>query len=189
MASKQKPSKLDPFVERLDQWFGVDKKTIAEVQEQLRLDGCEVSAGRLSQWWEARQSWHRQQRILAQITTSANQAKDVEKLFGDNPPPETETLIKLVRVLIMQYSTQTAADPAMAEIVFNMLKPVIKWSELQLKRDAFGLERQKFQRTTVELFLKWYADKEATTIASSNLPTQAKTDRLGQKLFGELWNT
>jgi hypothetical protein len=187
MASKQKPSKLDQHAERLDRWFGEEKQTIEWVREQLHLDGCDVSSGRLSEWWSARQLWHTQQRILQQITTSANQAKDVEKLFGDNPPPETETLIKLVRVLIMKFSTDANVDPGMSEVVFNMLKPVIKWHEVLLKKEALGLERQKFQRQTVELFLKWAQDTEATRIVSSNLPTQEKTERLGQKLFGDLW--
>ena len=185
--AKEHKSKLDQFTERLDQWFGVDKKTIAEVQEQLRQDGCTVSAGRLSEWWSARSSQLTQDKMLKQIVTGSQQCKEVESLFGENPPPETETLIKLVRVLIMKFSTEANITPEMSELVFNLLKPVIKWQELAVKKEALGLERQKFQRTTVELFLKWYVDEEAKKIVTLNVPNQEKTERLGQRMFGELW--
>ena len=97
------------------------------------------------------------------------------------------TLVKLVRVLIMKFSTEANITPEMSELVFNLLKPVIKWQELAVKKEALGLERQKFQRTTVELFLKWYVDEEAKKIVTLNVPNQEKTERLGQRMFGELW--
>lgn len=56
-----------------------------------------------------------------------------------------------------------------------------------LKKAKLDLDRIKVQRTVVKNFLDWYADEEAKKIASSNLPTAEKTERLGQRLFGELW--
>lgn len=56
-----------------------------------------------------------------------------------------------------------------------------------LKKAKLDLDRIKVQRQVVKNFLDWYADEEAKKIASSNLPTAEKTERLGQRLFGELW--
>ncbi len=56
-----------------------------------------------------------------------------------------------------------------------------------LKKAKLDLDRIKVQRQVVKNFLDWYADAEAKKIASSNLPTAEKTERLGQRLFGDLW--
>ena len=56
-----------------------------------------------------------------------------------------------------------------------------------LKKAKLDLDRIKVQRQVVKNYLDWYADAEAKKIASSNLPTAEKTERLGQRLFGELW--
>ena len=184
---KKQPSKLDQFAERLDEWFGVEKKTIAEVQKQLKLDGCSVSSGRLSQWWAARQSEVMREKLLAQITSGAHACKEVESLFAKNPAPELETLIKLHRVLVMKLSTEGNVNPELLELVGSLMKPVMEFAKLDVKRDEVELTRQKFQRETAALFVKWFADEEAKKILSSNAPTADKTERLGQRLFGELW--
>ena len=185
--SKKQPSKLDQFAERLDQWFGIEKKTILEVQQQLKLDGCTVSTGRLSQWWSQRSSQLMQDKLLAQISTGANACKKVETEFAKNPAPELETLIKLHRVLVMKLSTEGNVNPELLELVASLMKPVMEFAKLDVKKDEVNLTRQKFQRETCELFIKWFADAEAKKILSSNAPTADKTERLGQRLFGELW--
>jgi hypothetical protein len=185
--SKAKKSKLDQFTARLDEWFGVEKKTIAEVQAQLKLDGCVVSAGRLSQWWSARQSQLMQSALLQQISSGASACKEVELQFAKNPAPELETLIKLHRVLVMKLSTAGNVNPELLELVSSLMKPVMEFAKLGVKQDEVALTRQKFQRETCELFIKWFVDEEAKKILSSNLPTADKTERLGQRLFGDLW--
>lgn len=50
-----------------------------------------------------------------------------------------------------------------------------------------SLEVEKFQRETVELFIKWSAEKAAREIASSNLSHADKIEQLGQAMFGEDW--
>lgn len=56
-----------------------------------------------------------------------------------------------------------------------------------LKKAKLDLERVKVQRTVVKNFLDWFNDEEAKKILSSNAPTAEKTERLGQRLFGDLW--
>ena len=189
--SKAKKSKLDQYAERLDDWFGVDKKTIAEVQAQLKLDGCCVSSGRLSVWWQDRLRKKMQEQLLQQISTGAGQCKAVEKQFGRNPPPELETLIKLHRVLILKLSTEGNVDPEFLKLADQLMRTAMEFVSGQTKaahkERELNLAETKFQRETVKLFLDWYANAEAIKIASSNLPTADKTEQLGQRLFGELW--
>ena len=56
-----------------------------------------------------------------------------------------------------------------------------------LKKAKLDLDREKFNRDSIALFIKWAQDKEALQLAASNVPTAEKTERLGQRLFGELW--
>lgn len=54
--------------------------------------------------------------------------------------------------------------------------------------EALGLQRQKFQRDTCELFLQWSEDQRAKEIASKAGATNAeKIEALGQLMFGDSW--
>jgi hypothetical protein len=127
--SKAKPSKLDQFTEQLDEWFlyTAPAKTLAFAQEELRKDGCRVSLSQLSRWWEARQETLREEKLLGQITNGAGACKAVEKQFGEAPPPELDTLIKLHRVLVMQMSTQAATNPEMIKLADQGLRTVMEY--------------------------------------------------------------
>lgn len=54
-------------------------------------------------------------------------------------------------------------------------------------KEAVSLDRQKFQRETCELFVKWLADKRAKDIASSDTTNADKIEKLGQLMFGDDW--
>lgn len=56
---------------------------------------------------------------------------------------------------------------------------------VELAEEKLKLELAKFQRTTAELFLKWYADKKAADIADSSDRPEVKMDKLVQLMFGE----
>lgn len=56
------------------------------------------------------------------------------------------------------------------------------------EKESGQLDRQKFQRETVALFIKWVADEEARRIASGPASTDEKTEKLGQRIFGDLWS-
>src|SRR3989442_1123746 len=115
--SKRKQSKLEEHVEQLDEWFGAEEITLAEARKRLGKLGCSVSLARLSEWRRARQ-WRRlRQQLLEQIAAGARHCEEVEREFGQNPPPELETLIKLHRVIILQLSAQTDAKPEAARLV------------------------------------------------------------------------
>lgn len=53
--------------------------------------------------------------------------------------------------------------------------------------EALALEREKFQRTTCELFLKWHSDERARSITEGPGTNAEKIEKLGEAMFGELW--
>lgn len=52
---------------------------------------------------------------------------------------------------------------------------------------ALALEQKKFQRTTCELFLKWFDDNRVRNVLAAADPNEAKTQKLGELIFGEEW--
>jgi len=62
-------------------------------------------------------------------------------------------------------------------------------SQLALKEREFNLDRKRYQRSTCELFLKWFKNKAVSKIISSkSTNNDAKTEALGRHLFGEYWD-
>src|ERR1017187_2467874 len=177
--SKQKPSKLDPFAERLTQWFtpkdkGGDGLTLAEAQAQLKLDGCSVSPARLSLWWAARQQEFLRDTLLGQIASGARQCAAVEKSFAKNPAPELETLIKLQRVILLNLSTQANVDPSLLDLIGNSFKAVLTAEKLKLQRESLSLDREKFELESAALMLDQALRAQADEINASGLSQAAK---------------
>lgn len=65
----------------------------------------------------------------------------------------------------------------------------LKLREVAEKRlqESLGLQREKFQRETCELFLKWAEDKRAKGIVEKGVSNAEKIERLGELMFGEDW--
>lgn len=55
------------------------------------------------------------------------------------------------------------------------------------KGEEISLAREKYQRETCELFLKWHADKHANELASADTSNADKIEKLGQLMFGDTW--
>src|ERR1700758_3232368 len=78
---KHYPSKLDPFAEQLDHWFGVENMTFAQAIDRLHELGCDVSRNNLSHWCRVRRQRQWQEQLLHDITSGAQQCEQVEKEF------------------------------------------------------------------------------------------------------------
>jgi hypothetical protein len=142
----KKESKLDPFAERLDEWLGEKNMTYDQVRAQLRLDGCDVSSGRLSEWWQARRSAKQQRQLISQIVTGARAAREVETEFGQNPAPELDVIIKLLRVLILQFSTEANDNRDVVKQLSALMKPVMVWAQLQEHARDREFEETKYKQ-------------------------------------------
>lgn len=185
---KEKPSKLDAYAERLDGWFGVEKKTLAQVQEELRLDGCSVSVARLGQWWSRRQQQRQEQALLAQIASGARQIREVESSFEKNPAPQYGTLMALFRNFVFQLTTKATMAPELLDLAVALMKQVSEAEKLQVKKEELRLDQERFKRETCELFLKWAEDERAKAIASGASSNTEKIAKLGELMFGGDWN-
>lgn len=58
---------------------------------------------------------------------------------------------------------------------------------LKQTQEALELEKQKFMRTTCELFVKWHEDKRAIDAVSGSGDKSEIIERLGQLMFEDQW--
>lgn len=144
--------------------------SLAETIDWLRADGIRTSSRGLSVWLS---SWRLQQ------TLRRNEAT-VETLLEDFRKAKPDASLEEIRSVGQSFFSALALQEQDPKI----------WAMTQglaLKRDELELSRKKFQRETAELFLKWWNDKRATEIASSDMSNAEKLEQLGQQMFGDLW--
>ncbi len=58
---------------------------------------------------------------------------------------------------------------------------------LAQKDEELAMAREKFQRDTCTLFLKWHEDQRAAEVAAGTGTNSDKIEALGQLMFGETW--
>lgn len=144
---KQQKSILDPFAERLTQWFtpkeeGGDGLTLLQAQQQLDLDGCKISVGRLSEWWQAKQKRDADKQFFGTLANGSRMAKEVSAAFKENPPPEIQTLIGVVQSLIMTLQVKGEANPKYLEMADRLLTSVLEFARMQT---TAGFEKLKIE--------------------------------------------
>ncbi len=141
---KARPSKLDPFAERLTEML-LAGKSLAEAQEQLRQDGCSVSLGRLSRWWADHQATLAEEQMLRDIATGAAQCQAVSAAFERHPAPELSMIIAQHRVLAMQFATRAHVDGSMIEMSERATKMALEFAKLEEKRAERELAETKYR--------------------------------------------
>lgn len=68
-------------------------------------------------------------------------------------------------------------------------KIALETQKTELARQSLALEKDKFRRSTCELFVKWHADNKVVAILDDQtMDNDRKTEALGQVLFGDLWD-
>jgi hypothetical protein len=155
-----------------------------DVRKWLAEDGFTTSTGALSEFWSW---WHLRQQF------KQNQS-DVETLL-DNLRKQEPTLSeeKLFaygqRVFsVLAVKNEDAKDWARIQSVGLEGKRIAGLErKVTVAEEALKLAEKKFRRDTCELFIKWYGDKAAKEITSSNLSHSDKIEKLGQTMFGEDW--
>jgi len=71
----------------------------------------------------------------------------------------------------------------------NSSKLDLAKEQLALKQEEFSLERKKYQRTTCELFIKWFKNRKVEKIIQDkSTNNDVKSQALGRELFGDLWD-
>jgi hypothetical protein len=144
--------------------------SLAETLAWLRSDGVQSSQAALSVWLS---SW----RLEQQMRSNEAAVQTLLDRFKLSKPEASPQEIQDVGQAFFNALAIQQQDPKVWAMTQN----------LQLKRDELELSRDKFQRDTCELFLKWTSDKRAAEIAASNLSHSDKIEALGQAMFGEDW--
>lgn len=146
------------------------EKTLKETRAWLKADGLETSEAALSgflRWFVLQQQLRQNETTVAQVLADLKQS---------DPNLSPESLEQAGQMFFSALAIQQQDS--------------LTWKRVQdskLKLGALELSRQKFQRDTVELFIKWADNKQAMDLATSNAPRADKIEKLGQQMFGELW--
>lgn len=115
------------------------------------------------------------------VTTADQLAEEASK----HPGQFDSATIEALKQKAFELSINPGAHPKDVKSLFML---VLKARDQDLDERQLALARDKFQRDTCELFLKWYADKRAKDIAGAKgVGTTEKVDRLGELIFGEDW--
>ncbi|HEY4414480.1 MAG TPA: hypothetical protein VGO57_02215 [Verrucomicrobiae bacterium] len=142
----------------------------AETLKWLKDDGLETSLGALSQffsWYSLKQQMERNESTVETL---------LEKVAAANTGLSPERIQELGQSFFTAMALEQQ-DP----------KAWYLTQQVGLKKEQLLLDRKKFQRETIELFIKWAQDKQALDLATSKQPKSVKMDALGQKMFGDLW--
>lgn len=144
--------------------------TLTETRQWLAADGLKTSEAAISLWL----SWHGLQQRLARNASTVETLLD--RLVKTRPDWTPEQLNSAGQIFFTEMA-MADQDPE-------------QWRWIQataLQKEKLGLERQKFQRETCELFLKWHEDKQAQEVLRGNTSNTEKIEQLGKLMFGEDW--
>lgn len=181
-------------------WINAQGKARAVLDKHF--DGADISDENLSQWraggyadWLADQQHTERVRRISELSARLAQAagghlsqgllaqaagvihEAIEGLAGSQAEEGSPDLTKLVSAL-----------GTIRGLELETVKTNIRKEELAQKGKALALEQKKFQRTTCELFLKWFDDQIAKDIAAKDGPADGKLEALGKHLFGDAWD-
>ena len=161
---------------------------LTETVKWLREDGLDTSVAALSDFY----SWRQLRQQFAEDETTTESL--LEQLKREVPNVSDEQLDEIGQRTFSLLSLRRQDLSGFMKVRTARTKGEIEKEKLRLKQVAeermqgsLTLQRQKFQRETCELFLKWSADQKAREIASGNGSNSEKIEQLGALMFGEDW--
>lgn len=171
-------------------WLNVQPEVRALISAAW--EGHEVSDNNLSQWfkggyleWLAQEEKVLRTQNLADFSlrlaqaTGGNMSEGVVavaagKILSALESAEGGDLVKLAAGATMLRSTELTKE-----------KVALQRERNQHRREALDLDRERFERETVKLFLRWYQDEEAKRIAASGETEEVQMEKLVQLMFGQ----
>ena len=145
--------------------------SLADTLKWVREQGVQTSGTALSAFL----SWHR---LREQLMANDSTVKSIlECLKSSNPKFTAEQL----QIAGQAFFSALAIEQQDAQAWM--------WTQqTSIKKEQLALERQKFQRETAELFIKWFEDKRAKDVLSGTTDNADKIEKLGELMFGEEWH-
>lgn len=146
-------------------------KTLQDVKRELAQDGLQTSANALSEfwsWWQLRQQFAEKESLVEELMASFKEA---------NPDISEEKLFEHGQTVF-----------ALLALKDGSAKDWKRVQDVRHRRQIISLERQKFQRETAEMFIKWHKDQRAIEIVNNRgLSPSQQIELLGQIMFEEDW--
>ncbi len=165
----------------LIQWLFEDNLSYAAAKEKLLADfGLKCSMGALSGFYKRTG----QQRLLETVCARAKKANAVVEAFEQNPHDSYSAVMSLIGQLAMDKASSEELD---VDSLFNLTKLLVEGKKVEQKSEDLSLQREKFQRETCALFLKWSEDQRAKTISTAATSNTDKIEQLGALMFGPDW--
>lgn len=193
---KMQRSKLDPYREQL---LEMDQKNIglAKMREWLKGQGVTAEKGTISSFLSKQRQRSREEFWLGHIYHGAQQCKEVEAAFANNPAPAMDTLIKMHRVLIMDLMTKkkkkeqerTGMDRIKLsnQLTKTVLNCMAVKTRTELKEREMNLAEAKAAESRIveqEKALQWCLD-EVRTFPEVAALFKAAFDALKEKIGGD----
>lgn len=158
--------------------------------------GCApVNAQNLSDW-RARGylDWLNDQKETERLRRYADLAGTIVSATGGDPAAVgsrllTAKILEAIRVSNGEDSGELAtAIAALRRVDIAARRTDLAADRIEQDKQRLALERQKFQRQTCELFLRWESDRRAQDIcADRSQDRHAQIDALGRLMFEDLW--
>jgi len=177
---------------RLVAWLNTTK----EFKAVQRTEKCDpINAQNLTEWRGAGyKAWLADQEKSAWMRGAAELARTIAVATGGSAA-DIGTQIAAGQILNLLESADEELLPELTKAVAKIKSEETKArkvgldaEKLALDRERLDLDTNKFQRDTCKLFLDWCKKKQALVIADDRaLDSDAKTEALGQLMFGDLW--
>ena len=196
-------------------WLNADpavKKLLPEDAE-----GLNVTDSNLTSWRQGGyEDWRKQREHIETIQELSHYSIELAKASGGNLTEGAAAILagKILEVLEAIHNAQSGGEMTPEQITAcagalsslseslsslrtgdqnnrrlsqNDEKLDLLKKRLAQTEEALKLEQKKYQRSTCELFLKWFDDVRVRTILAGADSNDAKTEKLGQQIFGEEW--
>ena len=178
---------------------------LPEVQAILEseFEGQPVSAQNLSVWRSTGYAdWLNRAERIERTRELARYAAEISRANGSTIADGAASIASGKLLELLELVDEATGDTKLdAESLVNISRALAALRGTEQKDVSLGLEkikvsqkgeeislaREKYQRETCELFLKWHADKHANELASADTSNADKIEKLGQLMFGDTW--
>lgn len=175
-------------------WLNARPEAVKLVSEQF--DGSPITPQNLSEWKGGEYAkWLSRREKIQNLKELSMWAADVSRrgvnLAGGSAAIIAGKILEIaddLQISVDEPEKLAALTRAVAQLQNGELAAQkLRNENVRLKHAAekLELERQKFRRDTVELFIKWVADEQAKQIALSSEDKNVKMEKLLELMYGD----
>jgi hypothetical protein len=174
-------------------WLNASK----EFKAVMKSEKCgALNAQNLTDWRTTGYAdWLKDQGESDRIRSIAEKSMSLVAASGSDPSTvaariAAASLIDLVATFDdpKQLNEASRSIAALRNAELSHEKNQLSRQKLSMDAESLALDQAKFQRSTCEMFIRWYDSKQARSIAEDkSVDVAAKTEKLGKLMFGDLW--